>query len=78
MMIKGSFELLPPAPGLCQECAIDHKETEPHDKNSFFYQVKFFLENGRNPTWADALAHCTPELQKAWKKELKLRDAWSE
>ena len=72
----GKFELLPASPDKCQECAVDHQPDEPHNKDSLFYQVKFHMKHGRYPEWADAVSHCTPEVQAAWKEELQLRGVW--
>ncbi|MHB1651419.1 MAG: hypothetical protein ACYCVD_02945 [Desulfitobacteriaceae bacterium] len=63
--------LLPCAPDVCQECAIKHEPDVPHDQQSLYYQYKFYQQHGRWATWEDAMAHCTPEMQRAWKKELK-------
>ncbi len=30
--------LLPPPKDCCQECAVKHEPTEPHNPQSFFYQ----------------------------------------
>ena len=65
-----TLTLLPPAPGRCQECGIFHEPAGPHNPDSLFYQVKFFQEHERYPTWADALAHCTPDVQARWRAEL--------
>jgi len=70
--------MLKPAADKCQECALEHSPEQPHNKDSLFYQVKFEIENGRPPTWADAIAHCSKGLRKAWKEELILRGVWSE
>ena len=56
--IRKEFTLLPAAPGLCPECAVKHESHEPHNKDSLFYQTKFFMEHKRRPTWADAISHC--------------------
>ena len=55
--------LLPPAPGKCQECAVEHEPTAPHDRDSLYYQMQFHARHGRWPTWTDAMNHCSPELQ---------------
>lgn len=62
--------LLPPKPGVCQECATDHDPEMPHNKQSLYYQTKFQMEHGRAATWEDAMAHCSDEVKEAWKKEL--------
>lgn len=66
---EGMF-LLPPAPHLCQDCAAQHAPDQPHNAQAMFYQVKFQMEHGRAPTWADAYAHCAPGLQAAWRAAL--------
>lgn len=65
--------ILPPNPDVCQACATKHEPAEPHNLWSLYYKVKFHQDNGRYPTWADALAHCTPEMQEAWKVELRTK-----
>lgn len=73
MTTEGQWFMLPPAAHLCQTCARDHPPEMPHDRETFFYQTKFNLEHGRAPTWGDAMAHCDPEVQAAWTKELGKR-----
>lgn len=68
-----SMSLLSPAPGRCPECATVHAPEDPHNKRSLYYQMRFGHEHGRWPTWEDALAHCTPEVQAAWRAELTER-----
>lgn len=68
--MKTGLRLLPCAPDVCQECAIKHDPAEPHNKQSLYYQYKFYGEHKRWPTWSDAIAHCSPELREAWKNEL--------
>jgi len=70
--------LLPPRPGHCAVCAVDHKPEEPHDAQSLYYQYHFFGKVGRWPTWADAIAHCGDQMQKLWKTALAQRGAWTE
>ena len=62
-----------PAPGLCPVCATRHDETKPHDRDSLYYQNQFYRENKRFPTWEDAMAHCAPATQAAWRKKLAKR-----
>lgn len=70
--------LLPCKPNVCQECAVDHKPHEAHNKDSLYYQYKFYGEHGRWPTWADAIAHCEFTIRSFWKDELIKRGVWSE
>jgi hypothetical protein len=65
-----NWDLLPPAPGKCQMCAAEHEPHLPHNAQSLYYQYAFYGARGRWPTWADALAHCTPEMQALWKDAL--------
>ena len=74
----GAFKLLPPRPDVCQTCATKHEPAQAHNAQSLYYQYAFFSEKGRWPTWADAIAHCTPEIQAFWKAELTKRNAWTE
>lgn len=56
--------------GKCPECAVKHEPKLPHNRDSLFYQYKFYAQNGRWPTWKDAMAHCSNEMQKIWTAEL--------
>lgn len=69
----GGLMLLPPAPGKCQECAVEHDPAQPHNQQSFYYQFKFNAQHGRSPKWADAMAHCTPEMRALWIKHLRVQ-----
>ena len=69
---------LPPAEGSCRICAVVHEPTMAHNFESLFYQMRFRARYGRDPTWADAIAHC-PDAQKSFIKSYLLeRDAWNE
>jgi hypothetical protein len=59
----GGWKMLPTKPGVCPECAMAHETTQPHNAESMTYQYSFYDKHGRWPTWADALAHCSPEVQ---------------
>lgn len=65
--------ILPPAPGKCAWCAVEHDPGDPHNAQSLYYGVVFLNTYGRSPTWADATAHCTPELRQVWREELAER-----
>ena len=60
-------------PGTCPMCAKTHRPDVPHDKSSLIYQYKFYDENGRWPTWSDAMAHCSDEMKSFWIVELRKR-----
>lgn len=70
--------LLPPKPGTCVICAVNHPPEMAHDATSLYYQYRFLGVRGRWPTWADAVAHCDPDVQAAWKKLLQEQAAWTE
>lgn len=57
--------------GECSQCGRLHEPDQPHDAQSLAYQYAFYAEHDRWPTWADALAHCDPEIQNLWKQELR-------
>ena len=62
--------ILPPKPGTCPECAVDHAPAMPHNRDSLFYQMRFYQQHGRFPTWANAMAHCSDAVKACWKGEL--------
>jgi len=68
----GGFSLLrgPFKEGQCHECAVVHDPDMPHNQESLFWQYHFMEKNGWWPTWTDAMAHCSPEMKKAWTEEL--------
>lgn len=66
----GGMMLLPPAADTCQMCATMHEPEIPHNATSMYYQVRFKMEFGRDPTWHDAMAHCDEEIKKAWKEAM--------
>jgi len=73
-MIKnklGGFSLLPCAPGVCSECAADHPADQPHNRDSLYYQYKFYGQHGRWPTWIDAMEHCDEDMRAAVSAALK-------
>ncbi len=69
----GAFKLLPPPLDCCEVCATKHSPGQPHNKQSLYYQFVFNNENGRSPTWTDAMAHCSDEVKAQWSKELLKR-----
>src|SRR6266700_3893878 len=72
--------LMPPASDACQICGQwpAHPEGEPHNAQSLYYQYAFYGERGRWPTWADAIAHCSPEVRSQWEQALREHGMWSE
>lgn len=61
-----SMRMLPPKPGVCPECAVNHRPDQPHNPESLYYQMRFRQKHGRFPTWADAMAHCDARVKKMW------------
>lgn len=57
--------------GTCPECAVKHDPKMPHNRDSLAYQYKFYDENGRWPTWMDAMAHCDEDMKQTWIKALR-------
>lgn len=72
-VVEKQFILLPPKPGLCPECAVNHPPELPHNPQSLYWQVKFSQAHKRLPTWGDALAHCDKKMRKLWVRELGLK-----
>lgn len=75
----GRMMLLPPPEGHCRICAVAHEPHFPHNALSMFYQVRFKMRYGRDGTWADAAAHCSLDMQLAWRNGLEERgEPWTE
>jgi len=71
LMQKHGISMLGRTPeGTCPECAVKHQPESPHNQQSLTYQYKFYDENGRWPTWDDAMAHCTEGIKELWKEAL--------
>lgn len=62
----GGFSLLPPAPDVCQKCAVKHDPAMPHNQQSVYWQYWFYSQYGRWPTWADAMKDCSDEMKQKW------------
>lgn len=75
---QATMTLLPPAADKCQLCAVDHEPHHAHDAQSLFYQMRFVMVHGRDGTWADAIAHCSPGMRELWERALRDRNAWTE
>lgn len=72
----GPMVPLPPAPGLCPVCAVDHTPDMPHDRDSLYYQARFRQAHGRWPRWSDALAHCDGATRAKWIGPLRAAGVW--
>lgn len=57
--------------GVCPTCASPHVSDCMHDAASVYYRIKFMKENGRMPTYKDAMAHCSAQMQDSLAFELK-------
>lgn len=66
-----TWNLLPPGPNVCQECAVDHESYMPHDKQSLYYQYHFHFAHNRWPTWDDAMAHCDEQVKEITRSVLR-------
>ena len=70
-MTENKMVLMKPHPDACQVCAREHEPHLPHDRESLYYQMTFHAQNGRYPTWADAMAHCSPSTKHKWRSALQ-------
>ncbi len=72
---KYGIEIAPvmKAPGVCGMCGRRHKADQPHDKSSLYYQYRFYDENGRFASWADAMQHCDRTTKMMWRHSLQER-----
>lgn len=71
---RHGFMMLGKTPeGACPECEAVHDPAMPHNQQSLAYQYRFYDQNGRWPTWADAMAHCTEDVKEQWAAALKKR-----
>jgi hypothetical protein len=77
-VVEKSFMLLPPADGKCRICAAEHKPESPHDGTSLFYHTRFNMRYKRPATWADAIAHCSPEMRAVIATFLAGKGLWTE
>ena len=73
-----SMKLLPPPEGHCRICAVKHEPHLPHNAQSLFYQMRFNMRYKRAGTWADALAHCSEQMQQLWITALRENNAYTE
>ena len=69
----GPISVKAPVPGGCRICGVVHAPDKPHDRDSLYYQNRFYRRYRRFPTWEDAMAHCTEEVKAAARAELKKR-----
>lgn len=69
----GMVTILPPREGACRVCGDMHNPRDPHNVSSLLYQHRFRKRNGRYPTWADAMSHCTRRTKERWMERLRKR-----
>ena len=67
------IKVIPPVPGSCRICATMHDPGEPHDRDSLYYQNKFYKKYKRFPTWNDAMEHCSEPVREEYVKRLAKR-----
>lgn len=77
VVVQPPMTLLPPAAGKCRFCAVAHGAGDPHNRDSLFYQVRFYQAHGRSPRWSDALAHCGERTTWNWVNELRRHGVWT-
>lgn len=68
-----TIKVLPPLPGACRLCAARHSADQPHERDSLYYQVRFYQKFRRFPTWEDAMNHCSEEVKAAFRRQLTAR-----
>jgi hypothetical protein len=71
VVVAKPLMMLPPAPDKCQTCAVKHPPADPHNAQSLYYQMKYKMDTGNEPSWLTAMAHCTPEMKAMWISLLK-------
>ena len=74
----GSMRLLPARSGTCPKCATCHGANDAHNATSLHYAFRFLAAHGRDPTWADAVAHLAPDVQVKWRQVLEKKGLWTE
>lgn len=70
---EGQVAILPPREGACWICGDEHNSLDPHNAGSLLYQHRFRKRNGRYPTWADAMSHCSRKTKERWVERLQRR-----
>lgn len=73
-IVSAEQDALMPEAGACPRCGNVHDESQPHNAVSPRY-MEWFAESvehrQRAPTWADAMAHCSPDVQAEWRGLLR-------
>ena len=67
---EGQVAIFPPREGACWICGDIHSSRDPHNAGSLLYQHRFRKRNGRYPTWADAMSHCSRKVKERWVRRL--------
>ena len=70
-MMQRAVELLDEQAGFCQICRRAHRPDYAHHRDDPEYRRWFYQQNGRWPTWNDAMAHCHPDVQSGLRMWLK-------
>jgi hypothetical protein len=71
------IKLVTAVKGTCAVCGMLHNPEDPHNLGEEYYKLRFYAENSRLPTWADAIAHCDISTQVFWLTELSSRKLWT-
>ena len=72
------IRVVPLMPGACPVCATKHKKNAPHDKDSLYYQSRFYRTHRRFPTWEDAMTHCDEKTKASIRKKIYGRETKEE
>lgn len=78
MGVIDTIKIIAPEPGACKICAALHNPDQPHERDSLYYQMRFFQVYNRFPSWDDAMAHCSKAVQLQVKQDLIERGIISE
>ena len=68
---KNEVRILPLSRWKCPICADRHTEKEPHNRNSLYFQMRFFQDHRCSPTWGDCLSGLSPLMKAYWRMEMK-------
>jgi hypothetical protein len=73
-IVSAEQAALMPETNACPRCGSVHELSQPHNAVAPRY-LEWFAKSpghhGRTPTWADAMAHCSPGVQAEWRALLK-------
>ena len=67
------IRIIPALRNACPVCAASHDPDAPHNRDSLYYQMRFFQQNGRWPTWNDAMRHCDRTVREMFIRAYRAR-----